>query len=287
MPIYAPRHLPSSAYVYVVGWTHLQTYYLGCRYAAHAQTRDLWTRYFTSSDYVRQFREAHGEPDIREVLFIGDRHEVLSLERECIRQYGLVDDPRWLNRANGTNPGKGRVWHHSEEDRRKKSEAMKALWADSAFREKRHIGPRPPVSQATRAAIREARARQVFSEETRAKLSAAGKRREVSDETRAKLSAASAGKVWSDEQRAQHSRRMKGNGLGRRKDEHHAAKISAALQGKPKSADHAAKLSASLLGKMKGVPKSEQTKARMREAAARRKLARYLQPIESRVDPAG
>ena len=64
MIIYTP-------YTYLIGWSHLNTYYYGVRFANNnkdiANPDELWVTYFTSSKYVSEFRELNGEPDIVEV----------------------------------------------------------------------------------------------------------------------------------------------------------------------------------------------------------------------------
>ena len=54
-------------YTYLIGWSKLNKYYYGVRYAKNCHPSDLWTKYFTSSKYVKQFREENGEPDIIEI----------------------------------------------------------------------------------------------------------------------------------------------------------------------------------------------------------------------------
>lgn len=97
MSIY--QNLPSQPFLYVIGWTQHDRWYLGSRYKAGCQTSDIWTRYFTSSKYVAEFRRQHGEPDHIEVVFMGDPEEVRSWEHECIADFNLHTDPKWLNRG--------------------------------------------------------------------------------------------------------------------------------------------------------------------------------------------
>jgi hypothetical protein len=52
------------AYVYGISWTALNRHYIGYRAANKtAPELDLWSEYFTSSEYVEEFRKEHGEPD--------------------------------------------------------------------------------------------------------------------------------------------------------------------------------------------------------------------------------
>ncbi len=60
MSIYIP-------YTYIIGWSLYNKYYYGVRYAKNCNPNDLWKTYFTSSKYVKEFRNNHGEPDIIQV----------------------------------------------------------------------------------------------------------------------------------------------------------------------------------------------------------------------------
>ena len=51
-------------FTYLIGWSAMDRYYYGARWAANSGPDDLWTTYFTSSKHVKKFRELHGEPDI-------------------------------------------------------------------------------------------------------------------------------------------------------------------------------------------------------------------------------
>jgi hypothetical protein len=54
-------------YTYLLGWTSHNKYYYGVRYAKKANPADLWTTYFTSSKYVKEFCSLNGDPDIIEI----------------------------------------------------------------------------------------------------------------------------------------------------------------------------------------------------------------------------
>lgn len=88
-------------FLYVIGWTAHDTWYLGVRYAKGCQPDSLWTTYFTSSKYVAEFRSLNGDPDHIEVIFEDDRDGVLKKEQAYILEWNLHRDPRWLNRSAG------------------------------------------------------------------------------------------------------------------------------------------------------------------------------------------
>jgi hypothetical protein len=56
-----------NAYTYLVGWSKHGKFYYGAQWNKYANPDDLWTKYFTSSNRVKKFREQHGEPDVIQV----------------------------------------------------------------------------------------------------------------------------------------------------------------------------------------------------------------------------
>lgn len=88
---------PHTPFVYVIGWTDLNCWYLGVKYGRGCHPIDLWTTYFTSSRVVQSVREYAGEPDHYEVLAVGDVDDMQMLEVELIRTMALHQHDRWLN----------------------------------------------------------------------------------------------------------------------------------------------------------------------------------------------
>lgn len=57
-----------KSYTYLIGWSRYNTYYYGVRHANKVKPEeDLWKIYFTSSKYVKEFRNKHGDPDIIQI----------------------------------------------------------------------------------------------------------------------------------------------------------------------------------------------------------------------------
>ena len=57
-------------YTYLIGWTKYNVWYYGSETGFKtkiANPSNLWKTYFTSSKYVKQYREKYGEPDIIEI----------------------------------------------------------------------------------------------------------------------------------------------------------------------------------------------------------------------------
>lgn len=142
-------------YVYLIRWTNQDVSYIGVRHAANCHPSDLWKTYFTSSKYVTEFRQLHGEPDHIEILkeFI-DPNEAIEYEAQKLKEFDVLNNDNWLNRC---IHGKyfGVIAPRSEETRKRISESWKT---------------RPPVSAETRLKMSIARKGKKHSEETKAKM---------------------------------------------------------------------------------------------------------------------
>lgn len=53
-----------TPFTYLLGWSRLNMWYYGVRYAKGCHPNNLWTTYFTSSKHVKNFCKEHGRPDI-------------------------------------------------------------------------------------------------------------------------------------------------------------------------------------------------------------------------------
>lgn len=210
----------SRPFVYAVMWTELGVAYVGVRYAINCHPDDLWTRYFTSSQYVKEFREKHGEPDHIEVIetFLTAK-EAIDAEHDIIMTFDLHINSGFLNKACG-----GRI-----------------NTMDADVREKIRIArtgtKRSPETCKKISEIQKGQKRKPLSEETRAKISEANKGR-PSDRK---------GVPRSEEDKAKIKAGMAANPqlppmLGRKHNEETKKKMSAALKGKPKSEAHSAAL---------------------------------------------
>lgn len=91
----------TTPYTYLLGWSNLNTFYYGVRYATNCNPSDLWTKYKTSSKYVKQVVSEHGEPDIIEIRKIfSDKRLAKKWEDIVLRRIGAVSNPKFLNKAN-------------------------------------------------------------------------------------------------------------------------------------------------------------------------------------------
>lgn len=89
-----------TPYTYLIGWSKLNTYYYGVRYAKGCNPSDLWKTYFTSSKYVKEFHKQYGNPDIIQVrkIFKSKEHAILW-EHKVLRKLNVINDDRFLNKT--------------------------------------------------------------------------------------------------------------------------------------------------------------------------------------------
>ena len=123
MNIYTP-------YTYLIGWSCLNTYYYGVRYALKADCLyetgchpdEFWVTYFTSSVYVEQFRQLHGEPDIIQVRkTFEDAVSAKKWEHNVLVRMNCLTESKWLNKHDASDKF-FRVGPHLEETCNKISE---------------------------------------------------------------------------------------------------------------------------------------------------------------------
>jgi hypothetical protein len=89
------NHIP---YTYLIGWSKLNKWYYGVRFAKKCHPSDLWIKYFTSSKQVKHFRKIHGEPDIIDIRKTFSSVEAAILwEEKVLRKVKVLKDDKWLN----------------------------------------------------------------------------------------------------------------------------------------------------------------------------------------------
>ena len=103
-------------YTYLIAWTHLDKFYYGVRYSKSIEGKtpeqDLWVDYFTSSKYVKEFREMHGEPDRIEIRQVFDSAEkARNWEKKFLERTKIYDLEECLNKSNSrVSPIPGSFW---------------------------------------------------------------------------------------------------------------------------------------------------------------------------------
>lgn len=85
-------------YTYLIGWSNLNKYYYGVRYAKNCNPSDLWTTYFTSSKHVKRFTKKHGRPNIILIRKIFNTKEAaINWENKVLRRLKVVEREIFLN----------------------------------------------------------------------------------------------------------------------------------------------------------------------------------------------
>lgn len=91
-------------YTYLIGWSKLDKWYYGAEYAQKtkiANPENFWSSYFTSSEYVKEFRQIHGDPDIVEIRkTFKNEEECREWEHKVLRRMKVIYSNKWLNESN-------------------------------------------------------------------------------------------------------------------------------------------------------------------------------------------
>lgn len=89
-----------TPFTYLIGWSILDKYYYGVRFAKNCQPDDLWTTYFTSSKIVSEYRTLYGEPDIIKIRkTFNTKEEAILWEQKLLNKINVRDNPYFLNSA--------------------------------------------------------------------------------------------------------------------------------------------------------------------------------------------
>lgn len=99
MTIYT-EHQP---YTYLIKWSSTGMKYYGVRYAKGCHPSEFWVSYFTSSDYVTQYIEQHGEPDIRVIRRLFKKSTQAKLwESKVLKKLKVASRSDFLNKNEGS-----------------------------------------------------------------------------------------------------------------------------------------------------------------------------------------
>jgi len=90
-------HIP---YTYLIGWTKFDKWYYGVRWIDGCHPGDFWKEYYTSSAYVKMFRDVFGDPDVIEIRKEFKTPEAARRwEGRVITKMNMYNDKKWLNRV--------------------------------------------------------------------------------------------------------------------------------------------------------------------------------------------
>lgn len=88
----------NTPYTYLIGWTILNKWYYGVRYAKNCCPTDLWNPYKTSSRIVANFIKLYGEPDVCIVRKTFNSIDKARLwEQKVLTRLCVTDSKKWLN----------------------------------------------------------------------------------------------------------------------------------------------------------------------------------------------
>lgn len=87
-------------YTYLIGWSSLNLWYYGVRYAIGCHPSDLWNPYTTSSKHVNATVRRYGNPDIKQIRkTFKDSLSARNWESRVLKKLKVVKDSRWLNKT--------------------------------------------------------------------------------------------------------------------------------------------------------------------------------------------
>lgn len=129
-------------YTYLIGWSELNVYYYGVRYAQDCHPNDLWQTYFTSSEHVENFVREHGAPDIREVRHTFCQEDRISKARlwetKVLKKMKVVEKDNWLNKHDSPSPPINR--RYGDDNVMKRPELREAMRGDNNPARKPGVG---------------------------------------------------------------------------------------------------------------------------------------------------
>jgi hypothetical protein len=129
-------------YTYLIGWTKLNLWYYGARYANSASRgianpSDLFVTYFTSSKLVKEMREMHGEPDVIQVRrTFKTAKEAITWEAKVCNRMDTKNTLKFLNLHNGDGKFSNAGISPSDETRSKIGAANRGKTPTAKTREK-------------------------------------------------------------------------------------------------------------------------------------------------------
>lgn len=89
-----------TPYTYLIGWTKQNIWYYGVRFGKNCHPNDLWNPYKTSSKYVKEFIELHGDPDVIQIRkTFKDGESAQIWEERVLTKINVVERKDFLNKT--------------------------------------------------------------------------------------------------------------------------------------------------------------------------------------------
>ena len=88
------------SYTYLIGWSKLNKFYYGVRFAKNCKPEELWKTYKTSSKYVKAFANKNGDPDIIQVRKLFNNVEKARLwEHKVLKRMNVIRNDKFINKT--------------------------------------------------------------------------------------------------------------------------------------------------------------------------------------------
>lgn len=105
-------------YTYLIGWSDLDVWYYGVRYAEGCNPVELWSTYFTSSKHVKNFVNCFGDPDVRQIRKTFNNKTSSRLwENKVLKRMKIIIRKNWINKTDNiaidpicAGHGKSKYW---------------------------------------------------------------------------------------------------------------------------------------------------------------------------------
>lgn len=156
-------------YTYLIGWSKLNKFYYGVRYAKKATPSELWVTYFTSSKHVASFRATHGEPDIIQIRReFSDESKARDWECKVLTRLGIPKNEKFLNRTNNKS-----IFYERDETWRKNRSGVNhpRYGKPSPFKGKSHTDDAKKKNSLAHLGRKTGRTSETFTDEWKANIS--------------------------------------------------------------------------------------------------------------------
>lgn len=199
-------------FTYLLGWSKSNMFYYGVRYAKNCLPTQLFTKYFTSSNIVKQYIVDEGVPDtiIIDKIF---KNSNAAREYECLflKFYKATTHENFLNKTNGD----GKFYNNATYNHNKKLK---------------------PVSEEAKLKMSNSRKGKNFTQKHKDNISKGLIGHHVSIESREKISLGHLGRKHSDEHKEKNRIQQLGNNYakGTKRSSEIRALMSELLKNKPK-----------------------------------------------------
>lgn len=95
----------NTPYTYRIHWSNTGMNYYGVRYAKNCHPDEFWVKYFTTSNYVTEYRKLHGEPDVIEIRkqFLTENRvdDAREWEHRVLKKLKVPTNEKYLNKSTG------------------------------------------------------------------------------------------------------------------------------------------------------------------------------------------